>query len=40
MPAGFVCEVAVPLPLPTTFTYRIPEALREEVSVGVRVRVP
>ncbi|MFQ5817102.1 MAG: primosomal protein N' [Terriglobia bacterium] len=39
MPAGFVCEVAVPLPLPTTFTYRIPEALREQVSVGVRVRV-
>lgn len=33
------CEVAVPLPLFTTFSYCVPEALREEVSVGARVRV-
>jgi len=35
-----VCEVAVPLPLPTTFTYRIPEGIAEQVAAGVRVRVP
>src|SRR5579863_4636130 len=34
------CEVALPLPLRTTFTYRIPEALDESIAVGARVVVP
>lgn len=37
---GLTCEVAVPLPLPTTFTYRVPEELQNAVSIGLRVRVP
>ncbi len=38
--AATFCEVAVPVPLPDTFTYRIPEELRERVCVGGRVIVP
>jgi primosomal protein N' (replication factor Y) (superfamily II helicase) len=34
------CEVALPLPLRTTFTYRVPEALDEGMVDGVRVVVP
>ncbi|HXP23340.1 MAG TPA: primosomal protein N', partial [Candidatus Sulfotelmatobacter sp.] len=34
------CNVAVPVPLRTTFTYRVPETLREPVQVGSRVLVP
>ncbi|HEX4823322.1 MAG TPA: primosomal protein N' [Candidatus Polarisedimenticolaceae bacterium] len=35
-----LAEVAVPVPLRRLFTYRVPEALRDRVAVGVRVRVP
>ncbi len=34
------CEVALPLPLRTTFTYRIPESLDEAMVTGTRVLVP
>ena len=34
------CNVAVPVPLRTTFTYRVPETLRGAVQVGSRVLVP
>ena len=34
------CNVALPVPLRTTFTYAIPEALRETVHPGCRVLVP
>ncbi len=34
------CEVALPLPLRTTFTYRVPDALDEPMVAGVRVVVP
>jgi primosomal protein N' (replication factor Y) len=34
------CNVALPVPLRTTFTYAIPEALRETVQPGSRVLVP
>lgn len=34
------CEVALPLPLRTTFTYRIPEALDDPTVAGARVVVP
>ena len=34
------CKVALPVPLRTTFTYRVPEALRGAVQVGSRVLVP
>ncbi|HVG39689.1 MAG TPA: hypothetical protein VM870_10400, partial [Pyrinomonadaceae bacterium] len=33
-------EVAVPLRVQGTFTYRLPEALREEARVGSRLLVP
>jgi primosomal protein N' (replication factor Y) len=33
-------RVAVPVPVDRLFTYRVPEALREAISPGVRVRVP
>ena len=33
-------EVALPLPVHTLFTYRVPEALKGEVRVGQRVLVP
>ena len=35
-----LCEVALPVPLRTTFTYRVPEALDELVVLGARVVVP
>jgi primosomal protein N' (replication factor Y) len=38
--AADYCEVAVPVPLPETFTYRIPDDLRGRVCVGARVIVP
>jgi primosomal protein N' (replication factor Y) (superfamily II helicase) len=34
------CNVALPVPLRTTFTYAVPEALRETVQSGSRVLVP
>jgi primosomal protein N' (replication factor Y) len=34
------CNVALPVPLRTTFTYAVPEALRESVQPGSRVLVP
>jgi primosomal protein N' len=34
------CNVALPVPLRTTFTYAIPEALREAIQPGSRVLVP
>src|SRR5256712_1144237 len=34
------CEVALPLPLRTTFTYRVPGALDEPMVAGARVVVP
>ena len=34
------CNVALPVPLRTTFTYSIPEALRSAVQPGSRVLVP
>lgn len=40
-PAGSsIIEVAIPLPLVTTFSYRVPEELRSAVAPGVRVFVP
>ncbi len=35
-----IAEVAVPRDIDRTFDYLIPEALRERVALGVRVRVP
>jgi primosomal protein N' (replication factor Y) len=34
------CNVALPVPLRTTFTYSIPEALRSSIQPGSRVLVP
>src|SRR5712671_383097 len=34
------CNVALPVPLRTTFTYAIPDPLRESVQPGTRVLVP
>jgi len=34
------CNVALPVPLRTTFTYAIPQALQETVQAGSRVLVP
>jgi primosomal protein N' (replication factor Y) (superfamily II helicase) len=34
------CNVALPVPLRTTFTYAVPESLREVVRPGTRVLVP
>ena len=39
MTASF-CNVALPVPLRTTFTYAIPDALRDSVQPGSRVLVP
>jgi primosomal protein N' (replication factor Y) len=39
MPASY-CNVALPVPLRTTFTYSIPDALRAQVQPGSRVLVP
>ena len=33
-------EIAVPIPLEETYHYRIPDKLRHQVSLGVRVQVP
>ena len=38
-PPEFV-EVALPLPLRQTFTYRLPVGLRENVKIGARLLVP
>jgi len=38
--AELYCNVALPVPLRSTFTYRVPEALRGQVQVGSRVLVP
>src|SRR5438552_16732000 len=35
-----LCNVALPLPLRTTFTYAVPETLRGTVKPGSRVLVP
>src|SRR5258708_6896036 len=34
------CNVALPMPLRTTFTYAVPESLRGTVQAGSRVLVP
>src|SRR5215471_12895042 len=34
------CNIALPVPLRTTFTYFVPEPLRERVQPGSRVLVP
>src|SRR5258708_19578229 len=34
------CNVALPVPLRTTFTYAIPDSLRDSVQPGTRVLVP
>ena len=34
------CNVALPVPLRTTFTYAVPEALRDTLQPGTRVLVP
>jgi primosomal protein N' (replication factor Y) (superfamily II helicase) len=34
------CNVALPVPLRTTFTYAVPQALRSAVQPGSRVLVP
>src|SRR5215467_12790453 len=34
------CNVALPVPLRTTFTYEIPEGMRASVQIGCRVVVP
>ena len=34
------CNVALPVPLRTAFTYAVPESLREIVRPGTRVLVP
>jgi primosomal protein N' len=39
MPAVY-CNVALPVPLRTTFTYAVPEALRGQVMPGSRVLAP
>lgn len=37
---GSYCNVALPVPLRTTFTYAVPEAMRGQVQAGSRVLVP
>jgi primosomal protein N' (replication factor Y) (superfamily II helicase) len=37
---GSLCNVALPVPLRTTFTYAVPEPMRGTVQVGSRVLVP
>lgn len=39
VPASYI-DVILPLPLTGTFTYVLPEAMREEVNVGSRIIVP
>jgi len=38
--ASMSCEVALPVPLRSTFTYLVPESLAERAVVGARVLVP
>ena len=38
-PLVYLCEVILPVPLPGTFTYRIPVDLVDAVVPGVRVVV-
>ncbi|MFQ5662929.1 MAG: primosomal protein N' [Terriglobia bacterium] len=40
MAAAAYCDVAVPVPLPQTFTYRLPLEFQPQVCVGGRVVVP
>ena len=40
MPALMRIDVALPVPVRSTFTYEVPEPLRESAVRGVRVRVP
>ena len=35
-----LCDVALPVPLRTTFTYAVPEAMKGQVQAGSRVLVP
>lgn len=35
-----IAQVAVPLPIPTVFSYTIPDAMKERARPGVRVTVP
>src|SRR6266436_734572 len=35
-----LCNVALPVPLRTTFTYAVPDSLRDSVQPGTRVLVP
>jgi primosomal protein N' (replication factor Y) len=37
---SLLCNVALPVPLRTTFTYAVPESLRESAQPGTRVLVP
>ena len=39
-PSSLYVEVALPLPLRQTFTYRLPLGLRENVKTGARLLVP
>jgi primosomal protein N' (replication factor Y) (superfamily II helicase) len=39
-PSSLFVEVALPLPLRQTFTYRLPAGLRENVEIGARLLVP
>src|SRR5580658_5412336 len=38
--SSIFCNVALPVPLRTTFTYAVPESLRDAVQPGTRVLVP
>ena len=40
MTEALTAEVAVPVPLEGTLTYLVPESIRQEVAVGMRVVVP
>ena len=38
--AEITCEVVLPVPVRTAFTYRVPEVLAERAVLGARVLVP
>ena len=40
VPCGLYVDVALPLPLTRTFTYRVPDALRGQARPGARVLAP
>ncbi|MBO4645997.1 MAG: primosomal protein N' [Bacteroidales bacterium] len=40
MPATFFADILLPLPLPGTFTYRVPRELADRIVFGIRVVVP